>query len=110
MNKKIIGIYLAVGKSSRFGSNKLTMRFGTSPLGSVALKAILNSQLDHTIVIVRKNDGLHWLGPEYVNNERINVVTCQDAFRGQSSSLKCGVRVATKMNADAAIIFLADQP
>jgi len=110
MTKKIIGIYLAAGMSSRFGSNKLMMPFRESFLGVIALKAALASMLEKTIVIARENDQLQWMYPGCLNYKKMSIVQCKESSKGQSYSLKCGMRFAEKCGADAVVVLLSDQP
>jgi len=110
MTRKVIGIYLAAGKSSRFGNNKLMIPFGEGTLGSTALSVATNSMLDMIIVIVRNDDKLYWLNAEISKNEKITIVRCTDYFKGQSYSLKCGLHTAKEFGADSVMILLADQP
>jgi len=110
--KRIVGIYLAAGNSERFGKNKLCAQIGNYPLGSLALLTALKSQLDKIIVVTGETDECDWLSPSLSQSERKRWVeiTCQDAFKGQSYSLQCGLRYAEKLHAEAVIVMLGDQP
>ncbi|MFC3885744.1 nucleotidyltransferase family protein [Bacillus songklensis] len=110
---KIIGIYLAAGKSRRMGSNKLFLPLGDDRLGSRALKTALQSSLDHIVVITRQDDFLEWVHPSLFLepfNKRWSYLPCPKAEQGQSLSLKCGIQKAQSLQADGIIILLADQP
>lgn len=106
----IVGIYLAAGQGRRMGRNKLAMSLGNEYVGSIALKTILQSRLDFTIVVTNPSDELIWLPPSVADNERYSTFPCFDAQYGQSYSLKFGVKKAMEIEAEAIIIFLADQP
>ncbi|QQZ09327.1 nucleotidyltransferase family protein [Heyndrickxia vini] len=106
----IVGIYLAAGQGRRMGRNKLAMSLGNEYVGSIALKIILQSRLDFTIVVTNPSDELIWLPPSVADNGRYSTFPCFDAQYGQSYSLKFGVKKAMEIGAEAIIIFLADQP
>ena len=50
MRVKVVGIYLAAGKSQRMGTpNKLALPVGKMSLGSLALETALKSSLDKVL-------------------------------------------------------------
>lgn len=108
----IIGIYLAAGKSKRFGKNKLLSPVGDYPLGSLALKTALDSRLDKIVVVTNEMDQLEWIHPELLRNYQKMLFhsACPKSKLGQSYSLQCGLRHAQQFEADAVIVLLADQP
>ncbi|MGG3624787.1 NTP transferase domain-containing protein [Bacillus gobiensis] len=110
--KAMIGIYLAAGKSTRMGRNKLALPLSGTTLGSLSLKAAIQSKLDQVIVIENSSTPhAAWVDPSLLNNqEKWSVECCDDADRGQSYSIVCGVKKAAEMGADGIIIMLADQP
>ncbi len=106
-----MGIYLAAGKSTRFGANKLLASFKNKPLGSFALEAAIRSQMDHLIIVTKPDDELTWMTKHLkMSKRRWMQKKCIDSFRGMSYSLKCGVTVAEELGADAIVVLLADQP
>lgn len=105
----IVGIYLAAGKSSRMGMNKLHLPLGDDYLGSIAFRAALDSWLDVTIAVTRQGDLLHWLTP-FSKRKGWRQLECMDAEGGQSASLKAGVRLAEALGAKGVVVLLADQP
>ncbi|GER73584.1 nucleotidyltransferase family protein [Weizmannia acidilactici] len=108
---KIIGIYLAAGKSSRMGENKLCLPLKGKPAGSLALQTAVSSKLDDTLVIVKEAGKNTWFSPELLGNQKKwSLVYCSDAEKGMSHSLKCGVQRAAEMDAEAVVVMLADQP
>lgn len=110
--KKIIGIYLAAGKSKRMGKCKLSLPLAVKPLGAIALKEIIQSNIDH-LLVVTNNLSAGWLTSadalRFYSNKWENIVSLQ-AHLGQSYSLRTGISRATQLGADSVIVFLADQP
>jgi molybdenum cofactor cytidylyltransferase len=104
---KVIGIYLAAGKSTRMGRNKLDLPFQNDLLGSAAFHSALDSKLDITFVITRKGDPLRFLAP-FSKRSGWSYFRCAD--EKLSSSLKLGVKKAAEWGADAVVVMLADQP
>ena len=106
---KMIGIYLAAGRSCRMGFDKRYLPFNHEPLGSIALKKALRSKLDHTLVVVRRGESFGWLDSSFFSDSfEWSPVVCEEASQGQSFSLKSGVLRAVEEGADAVIILLAD--
>ncbi|WP_413300585.1 nucleotidyltransferase family protein [Bacillus sp. 1P10SD] len=106
---RLVGIYLAAGRSSRMGCSKLNLPLGNSFVGSMAFQSALDSQLGAVIAVTRKEDSLHWLAPF---SERMGwrLVECDHADRGLSASLKAGVSAASQLGAFGVVVLLADQP
>jgi molybdenum cofactor cytidylyltransferase len=107
------GIYLAAGSSSRMGENKLALPFGKTTIGSSALRAALDSTLDHVIIVAKQDDPLRWIDNRFFQQPFSNKWTlarCHDAASGQAYSLKCGLEAAGKRNPDSIMVILADQP
>lgn len=105
----LVGVYLAAGKSSRMGSNKLNLPLGNQFLGGIALRAALESRLDVTIAVTREGDSLHWLAP-FSKDKGLRFLECKDADNGQSASLKAGVNAAQEFGGEGVVVLLADQP
>lgn len=113
MNKKVIGIYLAAGRSTRFNGNKLAASIHGRSLGSIALTESVHSLLDHIIVVINEHDSVDWLS--YIKSQhyanRVSFTICSDANDGQAHSLQQGVYKANSLDDKAAImVLLADQP
>lgn len=111
-NEKIIGIFLAAGKSRRMGIDKLNLPFGEGTIGSTTLQSALESTLDQLIVIVRPSDQFTWI-PKYLLKmyaHKLKFIRCNNSWKGQSYSIRCGMKRAEQMNAKAAVIILGDQP
>ncbi|MCR2821588.1 nucleotidyltransferase family protein [Lederbergia panacisoli] len=106
---KIAGIYLAAGKSSRMGKNKLALPLGNAPLGAVALESALQSSLEKMYIITNSSQKSVWL-ESLMNHEKVSILTCPLAYLGQSESIKCGIRRAQAEEFNAVMVLLADQP
>lgn len=112
-NPNIIGIYLAAGKSSRMETNKLSLPLGDTTLGSLALQTALQSCLEHIVVVTKEEDLLGWMNPIFFSHTMRGCwsqVSCIDAGKGQSHSLRCGLREGQRRSAEGVMILLADQP
>lgn len=109
---KIVGVYLAGGNGKRMEieGSKLALPVGKTTLGSIALSTILQSSLEEVFIVVQQSDNVQWLPTEMKAHSKAAIVYCPKARFGQAESLHCGIKKAKQMNADAVIIFLADQP
>ncbi|MFU1794551.1 nucleotidyltransferase family protein [Paenibacillus azoreducens] len=108
----VIGIYLAAGRSTRMGSDKLGLPLGPMRLGNYGLAAALHSKLDYILVISGEAQA-GWVDDSFYENQifrKWSLIYCPDAHSGQSSSLRCGIRAAMAMGTEAAMVLLADQP
>ncbi|WP_218970626.1 NTP transferase domain-containing protein [Alkalihalobacterium alkalinitrilicum] len=104
---------MAAGQSKRMGCPKLNLPINGKPLGSISLKTALNSKLDKVIVVVNKEDPLSWLPSQFFNSHFSS--TCilkrsMNSTNSQAESIKCGIKTAQKLQANAVMILLADQP
>ncbi len=86
--------------------HKLCLPIQNTPLGSIALNTALASNLSDVIVIANETP---WL-LRSLRMDRLHILSCKNAFLGQSYSLRCGVEKAESMNADGVVVMLADQP
>lgn len=107
---KVVGIYLAAGKSQRMGTNKLALPVGKMSLGSLALDTALKSSLDKVFIITNETDDLNWVSSDMRKNEKTTIVRCSSGDENQSDSLRCGIEQAQTDNADGVLVMLADQP
>ncbi|MBB5172284.1 NTP transferase domain-containing protein [Texcoconibacillus texcoconensis] len=110
MSPFIVGIYLAAGRSQRMEMNKLMLPVGDSSLGSYGLYTILNSHVNFTTIVTRPFDRLCWLDQTLRHEGDLEYIRCEKVDSGISESIKTGVRRALTIGADAAVVFLADQP
>ncbi|CAG7615866.1 NTP transferase domain-containing protein [Paenibacillus allorhizosphaerae] len=109
---KITGIYLAAGRSTRMGSNKLRLPLGSMNVGSYGLAAAVRSILDH-VLVVSGNETADWIHSDLYRDpvqRKWSVINCPDADMGQAHSLRCGVQAAISLESSAVMILLADQP
>ena len=90
----VVGIVLAAGASTRFGSPKQRLL-----VGDVVARARASEALDDLLVVV----GAH----EVETDARI--VPCAEWERGPGASLRCGF-AAAEPSAEAAVVLLADGP
>lgn len=112
-NAGIIAVYLAAGKSSRMGVNKLALPLGEKTIGNRALEKAIESEIDYTIVVTRAEDTLQWIDSTLFQpplRTRWKSVACRDADKGQAHSLQSGLRAAMDMKPKGIMILLADQP
>ncbi|WP_245533983.1 nucleotidyltransferase family protein [Effusibacillus pohliae] len=94
------------------GTNKLALPLGGVPLGSLALRSALASELDHILVVTRADDSLAWVDRSLFATpvrEKWSRVACAESGLGQAHSLRCGLRAAA-WQAAAIVVLLADQP
>ncbi len=106
VKRKIAGVVLAAGKSTRMGKNKLALTLDGKPLVCHAVQAALNAGLDPVVVVTgheahvtRAN--LAGLPVTFVHN---------DAFaEGLSTSLRAGIK-AVPTDCDGAMVLLGDMP
>ncbi|MBS2772083.1 NTP transferase domain-containing protein [Anoxybacillus rupiensis] len=106
---RTVGIYLAAGKSARMGTDKRLLPFADYSLGSTALQAAVLSSLSHILVIVPMEDSLDWMLYELRHHEKCSIIRCASDW-GFAHSLRCGLHLAIKLHAEAAVVMLADQP
>lgn len=103
---KVVGILLAAGKSSRFGSNKCLALLPDQTAMGIRSARNLASQVDEMIVVIpQDNAALDAL----FSNEGCGVIVCHTADLGMSESLKVGVGYFDS-EVTAFIIALADMP
>lgn len=104
---KITGIYLAAGKGTRMGRDKLSLPLGNHRLGMWALEKAIQSHLDKVIVISTQTN--HSLFTSMVDN-KLMISPLKNELNKQSDSIKAGLDFAILLQSDAVIIILADQP
>ena len=105
MSMPAVGILLAAGQSSRFGSNKLIYPvFDYTPMLLLAA-AKLVSVLPDSIVVI--NRALIPFTPQ-LEQMGMRVVINEQAEQGMGSSIACGVRASD--DASGWLIMLADMP
>jgi xanthine dehydrogenase accessory factor len=104
--RRIAGVVLAAGMSTRMGKNKLALPLHGKPLVRHAVEAALTAALDPVIVVIGHDaavmrDALGGLPVHFVQN---------DAFaEGLSTSLRIGIR-SVPPTCNGAMILLGDMP
>jgi molybdenum cofactor cytidylyltransferase len=102
---EVVGILLAAGSASRFGSNKLLHPLLTGVPIAVTAARNLKAVLQRCVAVVRPGaDELAGL----LRAEGLEVVVCPGADEGMGASLACAAAAAGE--AGAYMIALADMP
>jgi molybdenum cofactor cytidylyltransferase len=113
----VSAVVLAAGMSTRMGRNKLLLTFRDKPLVVHAVDTLLASEVGEIIVVLGHESEKVWdrLGDNNgrVSDEdqrpRVRLVENPDYREGLSTSVRTGVQ-AVSPEADAIMIYLADQP
>lgn len=105
--RRTAAIVLAAGLSRRYGSeSKLLAPLRGKPLALHIADTLAGMSLFGLIAVCQEGDVL---GAEF-EARGFTVVTNPDSARGQASSLALGVKEAEALDAEAALICLADMP
>ena len=99
----IVGLLLAAGSATRFGSDKLRHPLPHGVPIAVQAARHLRAELSRVVVVIRSTDAR-----EAFAAERCETVVCENADEGMGASLACAVRAAGR--ADAYVVALADMP
>lgn len=104
-NLKIVGLLLAAGSATRFGSDKLRHALPHGVGMAVQAARHLKTGVSRIVAVVRSgSDEL----AAALKNEGCETVVCENAAEGMGASLACGVRAAGA--ADGYLVALADMP
>ena len=105
MRKNIVGILLAAGQSTRFGSNKLLHPLNNNK--SIAQQSAYNliHACPNSIAVV--NNASSTLA-ESLSDTGLKIIENTEADQGMGRSIACGVQATA--DADAWLIVLADMP
>jgi molybdenum cofactor cytidylyltransferase len=101
----IVGLLLAAGSATRFGSDKLQHALPHGVSIAVQSARHLKSELGRVVAVVRPDSD------QLISNlkaEGCEVVVCENAAEGMGASLACAARTAGE--ADGYLIALADMP
>ncbi len=103
---RVAALVLAAGRGTRFGATKQLVELEGRPLVLHAVDAALAAGLDPVLVVVgHEADAVRRVLPGHVE------VVDNPAFaEGQATSLRAGVAAATRTEAAALVVLLADQP
>ena len=99
----IVGLLLAAGSATRFGSDKLRHPLPHGVPIAVQAARHLRAALPRVLVVVRSADAR-----AAFTAEGCETAVCENADEGMGASLACAARAAGK--ADAYIVALADMP
>jgi molybdenum cofactor cytidylyltransferase len=107
----IAGVYLAAGRSSRFGRDKLLCEVAGMPLYYFGLSQAAASRLPEILVVVGPDAaGLEAdIRERCAGEAKIGVERNEAAASGMMSSLKTGLR-SLEGRCDGAMVLLADMP
>ena len=103
---RVAGIILAAGSSSRLGRPKQLLPFRGQTVLECVVDSALASPLDKVVVVLgHQAEELNRL----LTGRDLRVVFNSDYQKGQSSSIKAGLR-AVREEVDAVLFLLGDQP
>ena len=113
----VSAVVLAAGLSTRMGRNKLLLTFRDKPLVVHAVDTLLASKVGEIIVVLGHESEKLWdrlednqdRVPNAGQRPHIRLVENPDYREGLSTSVRTGVQ-AISPEADAIMIYLADQP
>ena len=106
ISKKVAGVILAAGGSSRFGEIKQLLPWKNKNIINTVVETAALADLDPILVVLGANAGLIQAS---LDNETVQVVNNTDWDKGQSTSLKAGV-TAIRHTVDGVLFLLCDQP
>ena len=101
----IVGLLLAAGSATRFGSDKLQHNLPHGVAIAVQAARHLRSAVPTVVAVVRP--GSERLA-DNLKQEHCEIVVCPDAAEGMGASLACAVRAAGR--ADGYLVALGDMP
>jgi molybdenum cofactor cytidylyltransferase len=99
----IVGLLLAAGSATRFGSDKLRHPLPHGVPIAVQAARQLRAELAEVIVVLRSRDSA-----SAFESEGCRTVLCENADEGMGASLACAARAAGAQ--DGYIVALADMP
>jgi molybdenum cofactor cytidylyltransferase len=106
-NLNIVGLLLAAGSGTRFGSDKLQHELPHGVAIAVQSARHLKLEVSRVVAVVR-NNALE----KALTAEGCETVICENAAEGMGASLACAARAAAQLfpAADGYLIALADMP
>jgi molybdenum cofactor cytidylyltransferase len=103
--KEIVGLLLAAGSASRFGSDKLRHNLPHGVAIAVQAARHLKSEIPEVVAVIRP--GREELA-ESLSTEGCTVIVCENAAEGMGASLACAAKAAGE--ARGYLVALADMP
>lgn len=105
----IAAIVLAAGSSSRMGEPKQSLDIHGEPLLTRTVRAVLDSGIEHTAVVLGAYDDARQHIPKDI---RVDTVLNKVWEKGMGSSIKTGLEHLCKKypSLDTVLIFVCDQP
>jgi molybdenum cofactor cytidylyltransferase len=100
---KVVGLLLAAGSATRFGSDKLRHALPHGVPIAIQSARTLRAELEEVFVVVRDA-----AAAAAFEAERCTVTVCENANEGMGASLACAARAAGVR--DGYIVALADMP
>jgi len=107
--QRVTGLVLAAGAATRMGRVKALLPLFDRCLLQHVVDAALASCLDEVVVVLGHRADEIRSALRLPADGRVQVAVAADFARGQSASLRCGLRAASP-RAGAAAILLGDQP
>jgi molybdenum cofactor cytidylyltransferase len=101
----IVGLLLAAGSATRFGSDKLSHRLPHGVPIAVQAARHLHLEVSSIFAVVRPDTAQLQI---QLKHEGCRIVVCENAAEGMGASLACAARAAGK--ADGYLVALADMP
>jgi molybdenum cofactor cytidylyltransferase len=101
----IVGLLLAAGSASRFGSDKLLHRLPHGVPIAVQAARHMKKEISRVVGAVRPDSAEL---RDLLGKEHVEIIVCEKADQGMGASLACAVRAAGK--ADGYLVALADMP
>jgi molybdenum cofactor cytidylyltransferase len=103
--KRIVGLLLAAGSASRFGSDKLRHALPHGVPIAVQAARIFKLELSRVVAVVKPGSAEL---VDALKEEGCEVVVCENAAEGMGASLACAARAAGE--ADGYLVALGDMP
>jgi molybdenum cofactor cytidylyltransferase len=101
----IVGLLLAAGTATRFGSDKLQHNLPHGVAIAVQAARHLQSAVSRLVAVVRPGSDLL---ADTLKQENCEIVVCPNAAEGMGASLACAVRAAGRAN--GYLVALGDMP
>ena len=103
--KSIVGLLLAAGSASRFGSDKLRHALPHGVPIAVQAARVFKLELGRVVAVVKPGSAEL---VDALKKEGCEVVVCENAAEGMGASLACAARAAGE--ADGYLVALGDMP